>query len=314
MTKQGQQRNKVTHTRAIAALLLGLTLALTGCDESEDHNTIAIKSVSSWLLPPDNGKVPAPRAVTIGPNDNMYVLDDDGRVVVMGDGGVVLQQWDMPESSIGNPEGICCLKDGRIVVADTHYDRLVFFARDGSVLSKLGSHGTEPGQFVYPVAVCQDEDEFIYVAEYGDHQRVQKFTPDGKFVLQFGSQGTEPGQFQRPSGIAWRDGEVYVVDAFNNRAQLFKDDGKFVGVLNDNDNELQYPYDVTKAPDGSLYIVEHRAGRISHVDASGKLLGRFGRNGRSEGQFITPWGIAFRGRSRIVVADTGNRRVVEIEL
>ena len=232
----------------------------------------------------------------------------------MGDGGVVLQQWDMPESSIGNPEGICCLKDGRIVVADTHYDRLVFFARDGSVLSKLGSHGTEPGQFVYPVAVCQDEDEFIYVAEYGDHQRVQKFTPDGKFVLQFGSQGTEPGQFQRPSGIAWRDGEVYVVDAFNNRAQLFKDDGTFVGVLNDNDNELQYPYDVTKAPDGSLYIVEHRAGRISHVDASGKLLGRFGRNCRSEGQFITPWGIAFRGRSRIVVADTGNRRVVEIEL
>ena len=200
------------------------------------------------------------------------------------------------------------------MVADTHYDRLVFFARDGSVLEKLGSHGTEPGQFAYPVAVCQDEDEFIYVAEYGDHQRVQKFTADGKFVLQFGTQGTEPGEFQRPSGVVWRDGQVYVVDAFNSRVQLFNDDGTFVGVLNDKTSELQYPYDVTKAPDGSLYVVEHGAGRVSHLDASGKLLSRFGTIGRSKGNFKTPWGIAFRGQSRIVVADTGNRRVVEIEL
>lgn len=294
-----------------ASLLAG---SVTGCRDSDENNTMGVKSVRSWLLPPDGAKITAPRAVNIGPDNEIYVLDDNGRVVVMGDNGVVLRQWRMPESEIGNPEGICFLKDGRIVVADTHYDRIVFFTRDGEVLQTLGTHGVEPGQFVYPVAVCQDENEFIYVAEYGDHQRVQKFTPNGEFVLQFGNQGTEPGQFQRPSGVVWRDGEVYVVDAFNNRVQLFKDDGTFVGVLDDKDYELQYPYDVTKGPDGSLYIVEHKAGRVSHLSPEGRLLGRFGTSGRSKGQFMTPWGLAFRGQSRIVVADTGNRRVVEIEL
>jgi DNA-binding beta-propeller fold protein YncE len=256
----------------------------------------------------------APRAVHVGPENEIYVLDDSGRVIVLGDNGVVLRQWRMPDNSIGNPEGICLLADGRIVVADTHYDQLVFFTRTGEVLEVLGKHGTEPGQFVYPVAVCQDADGFIYVAEYGDHQRVQKFTADGKFVLQFGKQGTGPGEFQRPSGVTWIDGEVYVVDAFNNRVHLFKDDGTFVGVLDDKGYELEYPYDVTKAPDGSLYVIEHKAGRLSHLSPTGELLGRYGSSGRKKGHFITPWGIAFRGKSRIVVADTGNRRVVEIKL
>lgn len=301
--------------RLVAALgLLATLLIVPGCSSSADGDTLGVRGVQSWILPPDGAKITAPRAVHVGPDLEIYVLDDNGRVVVLGDGGQLIRQWRMPASEIGNPEGICYLQDGRVVVADTHYDRLVFFSRTGEVLSLLGEHGTGPGQFVYPVAVCQDATGHIYVAEYGDKQRVQKFTTGGEFVLEFGAPGTEPGQFQRPSGIVWRDGEVFVVDAFNNRVQVFRDDGEFVGVLRDKSYELEYPYDVTKAKDGTLFIVEHKAGRISHLSADGKLLGRFGSSGRAKGKFITPWGIAIRGDSRLVVADTGNRRVVEIEL
>ena len=296
----------------LAIALVGF--AVVGCESGDDGNTISVRRVRSYLLPPIDGKITAPRGVNIGPDNEIYVLDDNGRVIVMGDNGLVLRQWRMPDNSIGNPEGICYLQDGRIVVADTHYDQLVFFSRTGEVLTTLGRHGTAPSEFVYPVAVCQDEDEFIYVAEYGDHQRVQKFRPDGTFVLQFGTQGTEHGQFQRPSGVSWIDGKVYVVDAFNNRIQVFQDDGTFVGVLDDKSYELEYPYDITKAPDGSFYVIEHNAGRVSHVSGAGELLGRFGSRGRAKGQFVTPWGIAYRGGSRIIVADTGNRRIVEIEL
>ncbi len=300
--------------RFASLVLCLLVLAVAGCSNSDETDTLGIKSVRSFLLPPDGHMITAPRAVNVGPNNEIYVLDDNGRVCVFGDQNELIAQWRMPNNDVGNPEGVCFLKDGRIVVADTHYDRLVFFARDGEVLKTLGKHGTEPGQFVYPVAVCQDDDEFIYVAEYGDHQRVQKFASDGEFVLQFGTQGTEPGQFQRPSGVIWQDGQVFVADAFNNRLHVFKDDGTFVKVLDDRTNELEYPYDITKAPDGTLYVVEHKAGRVSHLSGEGELLGRFGKRGRSKGEFITPWGICFRGQSRIVVADTGNRRVVEIEL
>jgi hypothetical protein len=41
-------------------------------------------------------------------------------------------------------------------------------------------------------------------------------------------------------------------------------------------------------------------------------LGRYGSIGTDEGQFATPWGISVDRQSRVYVADTGNRRIVEL--
>lgn len=288
-------------------------MAIVGCS-GDSAGQLTPKNIRSWMLPADGPRITKPRAVHVGPEQNIYVLDDNGRVVVFDGDAKVVKQWRMPESAIGNPEGICFLQDGRIVVADTHYDRLVYFDQSGNVLKYQGEHGRDPGQFAYPVAVTQDDHGFIYVAEYGDKQRVQKFTVEGEFVVEFGDGGTEPGHFQRPSGLVWHEGLVYVVDAFNNRMQVFKDDGAFVGMPGDKDYELQYPYDVTKAPDGTLYVVEYKAGRVTHLSRDGRMLGHVGKTGRGTGELNTPWGIAFRGTSSVIVADTGNSRIVEIEL
>ena len=43
------------------------------------------------------------------------------------------------------------------------------------------------------------------------------------------------------------------------------------------------------------------------------MLGRYGRTGRGEHELRTPWGIAVdRATNRIRIADTGNRRIVEL--
>src|SRR5262249_8368805 len=159
----------------------------------------------------------------VSPDSEYLVLDNVGRVLVYNQAGDVERHWWMPDYSIGKAEGICVLKDGRIAVADTHYHRVVLFDHEGEVTGMFGQYGSEPGDFVYPVKVIQDPDEYLYVCEYGQNDRVQKFRPDGTFVLQFGGSGTEPGQFQRPCGIAWYDHLLYVVDAFNNRVQVFEE-------------------------------------------------------------------------------------------
>ncbi|MFT4637588.1 MAG: sugar lactone lactonase YvrE [Verrucomicrobiales bacterium] len=51
----------------------------------------------------------------------MIVLDDAGRVLVFDRDGKVLRRWSMPDVSVGRPEGVVVLNDGRIVVGDTHY-------------------------------------------------------------------------------------------------------------------------------------------------------------------------------------------------
>jgi iron(III) transport system ATP-binding protein len=298
-------------------LLIVSTISLSGC-WTNPSPTLIVKKESNWLMPPDGHRVPAPRGMTVSPANEYLVLDNAGRVLVFDENGDLQRQWWMPEYSIGKAEGICVLKDGRIAVADTHYHRVVFFDHEGQVTGMFGQRGSGPGDFVYPVAITQDPDENLYICEYGQNDRVQKFRPDGTFLLQFGGPGTEAGQFQRPSGVAWYDHKLYVVDAFNNRIQVFGEDGKLVAILGESDKiaEVHYPYDIAVDPHGDLFVVEYGAGRVSKFNRQGRLLGRYGRSGSGQtaAQFSTPWGLTIDRRGRLYVCDTGNRRIVELEL
>ena len=299
---------------AVVRLVL-LMVLFCGCGTAVEPQ-LAVRDIRNWSIPPEGRTAPAPRSVAWGPGGELYALDTAGRVLVFDDQGTLLRQWKMPEYDVGRPEGICVFKDGRIVVTDTHYHRVVVFDRNGKVLELRGSQGTRPGQFIYPVAITQDAGGNYYVGEYGSNDRIQKFQSDGTFLVQFGGFGTAPGQFQRPSGIAWHQGKLYVADAINNRIQVFSDDGRFLEICVPREGAglLHYPYDLKKTKDGDLLVVEYGAGRISRFDLTGKLLGRFGSTGRGHGEFSTPWGLTVDAAGRVVVADTGNRRIVELRL
>lgn len=290
-----------------------LILLCFGCVDQPEQQ-LEISGFSTWKLPADGARIPAPRALYADADDTVYCLDDAARVLIYSADGAVQDVWRMPASENGRPEGIVKLQDGRIAVADTHYHRVVFFEPDGTVQSMLGTKGREPGQFVYPVAVTQDPDGFVYVGEYGDRQRVQKFEPDGTFVTEFGEHGTDEGQFQRPSGLIWHNHEVLVVDAFNNRIQVFSDEGKFLRVLGPpaDVEPFSFPYDLRMNQAENIYVVENQGSRITLVDQQGNLLGRYGQPGREQGQFFNPWGLTVLSDGRILVADTGNHRIVEL--
>jgi sugar lactone lactonase YvrE len=246
-------------------------------------------------------------------------MDTAGRVLIYDGNGALLRQWKMLDVQFGKPEGIVWLKDDRIVVCDTHYRRLVWFDQKGNVLKTLGQHGKGRGEFIYPVGICLDAAENLYVCEYGGNDRVQVFTRDGEWLREFGSPGTGMAQFQRPSGLVWHEGKVFVADAINNRVLVFSDAGKFLGLLGAGADGkgapiFNLPYDITLAPDGSLYVIEYGAGRLTKLSLDGKMLGRYGNSGTGEAQFATPWGLVADSRGRIFVADTKNRRIVALQL
>ena len=296
-------------------LMLFCAVLFAGCDHGAP--TLPVTNEAYWVIPPNGPRIPSPRGMTVSPAGEYLVLDNAGRLLVYDESGELKRQWWMPEYSVGKPEGVCVLKDGRIAVADTHYHRVVFFDEEGNFTGTFGELGTGPGQFVYPVSVTQDDEENLYICEYGNYNdRAQKFRPDGTYVAQIGSYGTEEGQFQRPSGAAWFDGKLYIVDAFNNRIQVFDANGKLVAILGSSDkiSDLYYPYDIAVSQSGELFVVEYGAGRVSKFDRSGKLLGRYGTTGPGRGQFMTPWGLAVDSKGRIFVCDTGNHRVVELRM
>jgi len=313
----GSKRIRPGDRVVLRLLLLFLLVCLPGC-LNQILPSLSVQHEANWYMHQHSTRIPAPRGMTVSPDDEYLVLDNAGRVLVFDKNGDFERQWWMPEYSVGKAEGICVLKDGRIAVADTHYHRVVFFDHDGNVTSMIGQRGSRPGDFVYPVAVIQDPDENIYVCEYGQNDRVQKFRPDGTWLLQFGGTGTEPGQFQRPSGIVWYDHRLYVVDAFNHRIQVFTDEGRLVDVLGASDKSapLHYPYDIAIDQNADLFVVEYGGGCVSKLSRDGRMLGRYGVTGRGQkpGEFSTPWSLAFDNRGRLYVCDTGNRRIVELQL
>src|SRR5262249_1211481 len=157
-------------------------LCASACVE-RDVPELKFKEIHYWSVPPKGPKLPAPRSVTWTRDDEIYVLDKAGRVLVLDGSGNVVRKWDMPDSRVGNPVGACLFSDGRVAVADTHCRRVVFFDRNGKVLGTLGEQGEGPGQFHYPICITQDTHGNFYVGEYGGNDRVQKFSSDGRFLL-----------------------------------------------------------------------------------------------------------------------------------
>ncbi|MEE3284776.1 MAG: hypothetical protein VX311_09360 [Planctomycetota bacterium] len=291
-----------------------LSLLVCGCTDSTDGQFIP-RQVLRKSIPSAGATIPAPRAVTTAPDDTLYLLDNAGRVLVFDKDGDPIRQWNMPESDVGNPEGICVLSNGQIAVADTHYHRVVVFESSGTVVRMVGQEGQKDGDFYWPVAVVEDDQGNLFVSEYGGANRVQKFTKDWHHLLTFGNIGDQPGEFQRPSGMAWHEDQLYIVDAFNDRIQVFDGQGHFLKVLGTQDetSRLHYPYDIALGPGKDLWVVEYGAGRISRFSLKGELLGRFGSTGSGPNQFGTPWGLAVDSNRRIWVADTRNHRLVAVD-
>ena len=89
------------------SLLLTLLL-LSGCGGG-DELLIVPRRVTRKSIPSAGATIPAPRAVTTAPDDTLYLLDNAGRVLVFDRDGNSIRQWDMPESDVFYPEGICVL-------------------------------------------------------------------------------------------------------------------------------------------------------------------------------------------------------------
>ena len=121
-------------TVAVVALLP------VGCADSDSPQLVP-RQVTRKSIPSAGSTIPAPRAVTTSPDNTLYLLDNAGRVLVFDRDGNSLRQWNMPESDVGNPEGICVLSDGNIAVADTHYHRVVVFDDVGHVQRMIGQEG-----------------------------------------------------------------------------------------------------------------------------------------------------------------------------
>ncbi|MCA9199486.1 MAG: hypothetical protein KDA87_18200 [Planctomycetales bacterium] len=275
-----------------------------------------------------DGMFQRPRAMAIDSNGEIYVVDKTARIQVFDRNGKFQRGWRTPEFANGKPTGLTFDSQGNLMVADTHYFRILFYSPQGEWLTNRtlgGTFGRNPGEFGLVTDAEQDSQGFLYVSEYGEYDRIQKFTADGQFVMEWGGHGSEPGQFARPQNLAIDElDQIWVADACNHRIQVFDASGDEVrlvqiwGSEGSEPGQLKYPYDLIleQDDDGSpiIYICEFGNHRVQKLTRDGKFIASWGSVGRGEGELFNPWSLIKDPQGDLHVLDTYNHRVQRVRL
>lgn len=265
-----------------------------------------------------HGKFRHPRAIETS-NSEVFVVDKTGRLQVFDLNGKYLRGWAMPASDNGTPTAVSFGGDGRVLIADTHYNRVLEYTAQGEMIRQWGAYGTGEEQFIYPTDIAEADDGSYFVAEYGtDAERIHVFDKNRNYVRQWGRLGDKPGEFSRAMALLFGpDGLLYVSDMGNSRVQCFDTAGaliRTIGASGSGPGEVKYPFDIAVTPDGLLALCEYGNNRLSFFEPDGAFRGSFGRAGRGPGEFNGPRGIAITPDGWLFVADTDNHRVQRFRL
>jgi DNA-binding beta-propeller fold protein YncE len=303
--------------RSPILVFVGLSLfLLTGCDLRTGSHPDVVWGVHGIK----SGHLYKPRAAAFDGEDHLFLADLTDRIQVFNRDGEYVRGWRTPEFNVDGPSGLTVDRYGRLLVADTHFYRVLVFSESGELLFQIGDgvQATTPGRFGYPTDVVIDRRGNFYVAEYGDNDRIQVFSPEGKWLRQWGGHGYEPGEFLKPRALAIDDHDhLYVADSCNHRIQVFDIEGKLLnawGTRGDKPGQMCFPYDLALGPDHALYVCEYGNHRVQKFTLEGESVATWGTAGRGPGQLYNPYALAVDSRGSVSVVDSNNHRVQRFRL
>jgi DNA-binding beta-propeller fold protein YncE len=129
-----------------------------------------------------------------------------------------------------------------------------------------------------------------------------------------------------PSKVAVApDGSIWVVDADNNRFQIFAPDGTFLeawGTPGSGEGEFDFTTvdwggndeaAIAFAPDGTFYVADPGNHRIQKFGPDRSFLTAWGSEGQEPGQFGTPIDLVVDGQGRVYVLDANRVQVFDAD-
>ena len=229
--------------------------------------------------------------------------------------GRLLKKWGGKLFAL--PHSVTLDRQDDIWVTDVALNQVFKFSHEGKLLLTLGARGVagnDSSHFNRPTDVAVAPDGSFYVSDGYVNSRVLKFAADGKFLVQWGTKGNGPGQFDLPHGIALdAAGRVFVVDRQNARVQVFDGEGTYLSQWKG--PPFVSPQDIAISIDGTAFVTDigddslpDRSG-VFVIRPEGSSVGRIGRRGNYDGQFIVAHGVAVGKNGEVYVADFSGRRV-----
>ena len=209
-------------------------------------------------------------------------------------------------SRLVSPDGVA-VTDNILAVSDQGSHQVKKYSLQGELLSVIGCHGNNNGQFNYPSGLAFSNNKLLYVVD-GNNCRVQVFQQDDTFAFSFGNKENNP-VFQYPVIIAIDcNNNVLVTDCVANCINMFTDRGHFIQTINS--YHRSRPYANTVSHTGYLITGHYRDDNIITVcSPTHQLINQFGKKGSEQGEFYGVGGVALDSTGTIYVAESHNNRL-----
>jgi DNA-binding beta-propeller fold protein YncE len=247
--------------------------------------------------------------------------------------GTLVQAWGGPGAGYewpANEHGVYVDAADHVWVGGNgeHDHQVLKFTRDGRFLLQIGrAHKTggdgDTAHLGRPAAMHVDVPaNELYVADgYGNHRVIVFDATTGAYKRHWGASGRPPGEpgikpFANPVHCVRmsRDGLLYVCDRRNNRVQVFRKDGAFVKELTvaPATRGSGSVWDVDLSHDAAqtyLYAADGENNTVwTLLRDSGRVLTRFGRSGRSAGQFHWVHNMAVDSKGNIYTTEVDSAK------
>lgn len=318
----------------IALLAGAASVTMTGMVKAQDMPYEEVPGI--WAELPDgrnwgststvyyagNGNVWA--AERCGANSNCMDTPDIDPVVLINPDGKILKTFG--KGMMVWPHGIHVDAEGNVWIADGRGDeergvghQVHKFDSDGNLLMSLGQAGKAGkgnNQFDQPCDVLVAPNGDIFIADGHSpegNNRVVKYNSKGEYIMEFGGTGAEFGEMYEPHSLAMdSQGRLFVADRYNDRVQIFTQDGEFINSW----RQFGRPSGVYIDANDILYVAD------SESNSGGTRNPGFDRGIRI-GSAVTGWvtafipdpdkGVAFSRAEGVTADEDGNVFGAEVE-